>query len=768
MTPDRLWAKSVKEGETPTRSHALPGHLEDVYRAARAVLVATADDQLRALDLGADYRPRLERCVLLAAACHDLGKCSSHFVGMLNKSKERLGKPQGLRHEWASLLLMLDLHDWLLPAVGGERDWQIALWAVGGHHPAYGRPSPPRLFVEGGGRTLTVCTGHPDFAACLDFLQRSFDLGPAPTLADQKWLLTGPDNVFEQLFRWYKSAAEIFNDLSLADRRFVAAVKNCLVGADVAGSALPHKLAEDAREVWIRDQLARRPTREQMDDLVQDRLTDEETGKVEELRDFQRQVARPEEMEKEVIFVKAGCGSGKTLAAYHWARTCCAGRRLYFCYPTTGTATEGFRDYLYNPDEKQAKFGAGLFHGKAWVDLKDMLVVKGDEAREEADAVARIESLDAWSTPIVSCTVDTVLGLVQNNRRGLYAWPALAGAAFVFDEIHAYDDRLFGALLRFIQALPGAPVLLMTASLPDARLQALRQCVQRRGQELFVVKGPADLEGRRRYRRLTTGGAAAAEVRAEIERGGKVLWVCNTVQRAMDAAASVADLQPNLYHSRFRYCDRKEQHNRVIKAFKADGAALACCTQVAEMSLDLSATLLVTELAPVPALIQRLGRLNRRAQKDDPKPFLVVKPMNDDGSPAVLPYTPQELEDADKWLTALAALGDGQLSQADLDRQWRENDKASRPEFVASSWLDGGPSTQVLELREASPGLTVVWDRDLEDLKSGKPAAEVAIPMPPPPRGMNWRNWHDFKGIPIVRSDLITYDPERGAQWGRS
>lgn len=36
---------------------------------------------------------------------------------------------------------------------------------------------------------------------------------------------------------------------------------------------------------------------------------------------------------------------------------------------------------------------------------------------------------------------------------------------------------------------------------------------------------------------------------------------------------------------------------------------------MAEMSLDLSATLLVTDLAPVPALIQRLGRLNRRAEE---------------------------------------------------------------------------------------------------------------------------------------------------------
>src|SRR5207244_11224181 len=98
-----------------------------------------------------------------------------------------------------------------------------------------------------------------------------------------------------------------------------------------------------------------------------------------------------------------------------------------------------------------------------------------DVENAAADTAIRIDSLDTWSTPVVSCTVDTVLGLMQNNKRGLFAWPALAQSAFVFDEIHAYDDRLFGALLRFLQAVPGAPVLPMTASLPKAREEALQQ-----------------------------------------------------------------------------------------------------------------------------------------------------------------------------------------------------------------------------------------------------------------------------------------------------
>ncbi len=95
-------------------------------------------------------------------------------------------------------------------------------------------------------------------------------------------------------------------------------------------------------------------------------------------------------------------------------------------------------------------------------------------------------------------------------------------------------------------------------------------------------------------------------VREARDLGGKVLWVVNTVNAAIELAESpeAIDLNPKIYHSRFRYIDRVERHGDVIKAFDIEanpGFALAITTQVAEMSLDLSADLLVTHLAPIPA-----------------------------------------------------------------------------------------------------------------------------------------------------------------------
>ena len=281
------------------------------------------------------------------------------------------------------------------------------------------------------------------------------------------------------------------------------------------------------------------------------------------------------------------------------------------------------------------------------------------------------------------------------------------------------------------------------------------------------IPGPEELETLHRYHREETPADLAKRVRDEIGTGGKVLWVSNTVNRAMAAADSISDLNPAIYHSRFRYCDRVQRHGDVIDAFQGNVPAVACSTQVAEMSLDLSATLLVTELAPVPALIQRLGRLNRKAkQGDSTRPFIVID-VGDDH----LPYSPVDLQAARDWLAMLPTTP---LSQRDLAEKWEQQPEAKKkPDFIASAWFDGGPTTTVLELREASPGITVILDSeafpDADAVRSGsRKLADVALPMPPPPKSVDWRNWRKVKGMPVAAPDSIDYDTKRGATWRKA
>lgn len=747
MDSTRLWAKSMRHNEREHPSMFLPQHLRDVYEAATKVLDATGDDQLLALGLNPnEYRARLRRCVLLAAAVHDLGKANDHFQGMICRSRDVRQNPQGLRHEWVTVLILKQLREWLLPAVGGsEADLAIVEWAVAGHHPAVGHASPPRDSINGSGPEMSIFFGHADFCSAVDWLSEQFLQQSAPRFSNQTFDFGTFGNVFPEIGAWHKAATKRWDKLNRNDQRFVAAAKNCLVAADIAGSALPKCTPnQPARWDWITASFSDRPKPGELQTIVDHKLN----GRTP--RDFQLAVKNSS---TSVTYVKAGCGTGKTLAAYMWAAKNHPTRRLCFCYPTTGTATEGFKDYLLEPNVK-----ADLFHSRRDVDFEIILSTGIDANNSGVDAAIRIESLDAWSTPIVACTVDTVLGIVQNNKRGLFGWPALAQSALVFDEIHAYDDRLFGALLRFLHDLPGLPVLLMTASLPKAREESLQTLLKDyRNIDLNPISGPKELEELPRYKKVSISGNDPLPLIQEmLGRGGKVLWVCNTVSRVMDAANRASNLAPLIYHSRFKYEDRVQRHKAVIDAFNMTGSSLAICSQVAEISLDLSADLLITDLATVPALIQRLGRLNRRSSPEKPippKPFIVVEPDNH------LPYTPFDLEAARVWLSKLPS---ERISQKHLAEAWEDTDDHP-PEEIDSAWLDGGPSTTVKELREGSIGITVLMEEDMSRVKSNrKNLAKLALPMLPI---AGWERWQREHGLPIAPKGSIKYDPVLGAEW---
>jgi CRISPR-associated endonuclease/helicase Cas3 len=765
MDSKRLWAKSKPWDAQVNPSMYLLGHLQDVYHSAEKVVAATGHAQLSALGLDPEqYLDRFGTCVLLAAAVHDLGKANDHFQGMLCRTKERQDKQQGVRHEWITVLILQELREWLRPAVASDIDWYIVEWAVSGHHPAHNHPSPPRTCPAGAGVEIRVRSEEADFTDCLTWIGTTFRDGLAPPkLPTKSFPLTGAKNVYTTVVDWFKQAQRSWEASikNTDEAKLLSSVKDCLIAADIAGSALPKEEPNNANR-WLRITEAFKDVPElgHLQTVVEKRLNGQSP------RAFQQAVANSADT---VTFVKAGCGSGKTLAAYMWAAKNHPTRRLYFCYPTTGTATEGFKDYLFEPEGELGDLGAKLFHSRSRIDHEIILGNANDSASPEAEEAIKADALESWSTPIVACTVDTVLGIVQNNKRGMFGWPALAQSAFVFDEIHAYDDRLFGALLRFLRDLPGLPALLMTASLPKPREEALMDVLKEfRGIDLKPIAGPTELEELPRYHKLVVPDCELMTlIQKEVNGGGKVLWVSNTVNRVMasaDAAilAGMNPLQVQIYHSRFKYKDRVERHRDVVGAFTPEHkeGVLACTSQVCEMSLDLKGcTLLVTDNATVPALIQRLGRLNRQAKNGDPtRPFVVIQPENN------LPYTSAELEAANVWL---GKLPDGGISQKMLADAW-ESSSENPPDLVPSAWLDGGPMTTVSELREASPGITVIMRSDVKKCHKSSDLGKYTLPMPPPPKAFEWHGWPKHKGIPIVEDALIEYHEMRGATWRKN
>jgi len=740
-----LLAKSCGVPGKICGEETLRGHTAMVLAAARKILAARAESALGAAGLSTSLAARLSRVVLCGAFIHDLGKCSDHFQAMVRGQRS---EPQLVRHEALSLLLCWPgkaLASWLRGAVDSDEDYILALLAAAGHHRKFFANALAPI-GSGAGSSISLLVSHADFAQTLVLGATELALPPIPSLSeDLTWTIHRRRWQPEAEFQEMRAEAESVIRPGTLSANLLPLAKALLLDADVAGSALPRS---GERLSWIEGSLGSKSRPEELAQIVTKRLAGNAP------RPFQIEVAQSQ---SPMTLVLAGCGTGKTLAAYLWAAQQHAGRQVFMTYPTTGTATEGFRDYLHGVDSIEAE----LIHGRAEVDLEIFSLREEGGASRSLD---RLEALRHWGRDVITCTVDTVLGLIQNQRRGLYAFAGLCHGAVIFDEIHAYDEQLFGCLLRFLEGMPGLPVLLMTASLPNARLEALHKLTERvHKRPLTILRGPLDLETLPRYR-LSAQTEPWPMVEQCLQENGKVLWVCNTVDRTIATAEHGKHLCPLLYHSRFRYEDRVHRHADVITAFQNRGSAFAVTTQVCEMSLDLSADLLVTDLAPIPSMVQRLGRLNRRSTPENPSPVrpFVVIPFQG------LPYTEGELALARLWMARLA---DRDLNQKDLAQAWTELETTTAPSRrTPSTWLDGIFDTSVDSAREASPSVTVLLRDDADRVSRGEVSAiRHALPMNPPPGALrdSWQRWPQVKGYVVPPRSAIDYDPIRGARWVR-
>ncbi len=827
---NRLLAKSydrTKHGEVPPDYALLTQHSRDVAEACNALALTVGRTALLNAELDEDVFENF--CLTLRANgwIQDLGKVSSHFQTMVGgKPKEE----QMLRHEAISGLLMLSedqsFRAWLLEKLS-EKELLAAVWGAMGHHRKFDTQTSYRSTPT----PITVRIYNDDFKTILEEMAVDLQLSPPPQI-NRDLIITererdGGDFAACESLRDsrnnFKGRKKLFADT--ADRRLLALVKAFGICADVAASAVAYDAYEKAQKKivasdkyslaeYIEESMKAGLAPEEIKKIIVQRAAtwhksscdksegiEGEVSQDVELLDFQKRVAASESL---TTFAQAGCGSGKSIAAYEWARVRCekfhlSGRtnfRLFFCLPTTGTTTEQFKDYALESgiDPKLMS----LTHSRSSVDLQAIAETAAqEEANENSDNPAeealkaerdKIESLALWSTPLVVSTADTVLGLMANARRAVYSLPSIMCGAFVFDEIHAYDEQMFGHLLVFLKNFPRLPVLLMTASLPKHRLAALEKVRP----DINPVSGESDSEDLLRYslRSASSTDEVWQEVGRCVEAKGKVLWVRNQVDWADETYDECMEKFPripvNLYHARLRYTDRANRHRRVIDNFKPkkcgereERAAILVATQVAEMSLDLSADLLVTDIAPIPALIQRMGRLNRRMQdlpaaERKAKPALICPlPNNKPGS--LNPYEEKDFAAAREWLEKLREKG-GAVSQSDLSEAFARFDKDKEFDMKRAEeeayFFSGVWETRPGQVRGESHTISVILQDDKEEWESDHPQQrpprdwlrknEVSIPLRS--KVLQWKE--KIGGVRVALREDVEYDYDKKLDGG--
>jgi CRISPR-associated endonuclease/helicase Cas3 len=198
----------------------------------------------------------------------------------------------------------------------------------------------------------------------------------------------------------------------------------------------------------------------------------------------------------------------------------------------------------------------------------------------------------------------------------------LSGCDVILDEIHTYAEHIQAIVLEILKVLvrQNCRVHVGTATLPTALYCSILEILggETTTYQVSLPKETLLSYDRHLVHKLTADSSLDEILKNAFANNEKVLVVYNTVKGAQDAFQDFSKKFENipklLLHSRFRRKDRVDLEKKLTQEFNARDKCRPCIvvsTQVVEVSLDISFDRMITEAAPIDALVQRFGRVNR-------------------------------------------------------------------------------------------------------------------------------------------------------------
>lgn len=601
--------------DSPTVRLPAAWHMLDV--AACATYLVDRHAQLREL---CDAH---KQALLLMVCLHDLGKFSASFRAMLLD-----GTTQAYRHWKLSAVLLQDLDNELAQILNGEPEVRRALGAaVAGHHG--GPANDNELSVK------RRAIGDEGFAAARAFIEAAASLFPDASLA-------GITAAQARAVSWLLSGLTVQSDW---------------LGSNIRWFPVNRQYASTA-EAWA-DSRARASKATREAGLVPAVAAPFHEGRVlcdlSSLRPMQAAVEQlPLQDGPMMAMIEDATGAGKTEAALILAQRMIAGGKadgLFFALPTMATANAIYeRVGKVVPKLFETPPSVVLAHSRSALNARFEATIGQPASRSDEPTCSQWLADDRRLSLLAQVGVGTIdqalMSVLPIRFNSLRLW-GLTRKVVIVDEAHSYDPYMEAQLARFLRfhAMLGGSAIVMTATLPRQMRQGLVQAFQkglgvgaramRKSKPdiksnaypaLSVIThqistqavAPVPATCRRiGVCRVPDADAALDLLKTASRKGAACVWVRNAVDDAISAVQALRDagVKAELLHARFAMCDRLRIEDTVQSRFGRDGQGRAghvlVATQVVEASLDLDFDVMVSDLAPIGALIQRAGRLWR-------------------------------------------------------------------------------------------------------------------------------------------------------------
>lgn len=366
-----------------------------------------------------------------------------------------------------------------------------------------------------------------------------------------------------------------------------------------------------------------------------------------------------------IVILEAPMGSGKTEAALVAVEDLANKTHrtgMFFGLPTQATSNGIFPRVEEWLKHFEGEKSIRLIHGKAQLNEAFANLPKNSDIHGE-DGIGVNEWFAGRKVAILDDfivgTVDRILLAALKQKHLMLQHLGFSNKVVVIDEVHAYDAYMSVYLyqaLRWFGAYQ-VPVVILSATLPVAkRKELLKSYMIGAGYKYKTAEKPQNFAKNEAYPLLTyndgptikqfsnfeTGKNVKYEINPlpQIENqevveliknltlhGGVVGVIVNTVRKSQELAAACikcfGEEKVELLHSAFvateRYRKEKELLNTIGKNGNRPKFKIIIGTQVIEQSLDIDFDVLITELAPMDFLLQRMGRLHRHSDTQRPE-----------------------------------------------------------------------------------------------------------------------------------------------------